>query len=207
MKVVRFPTRLIEWLDQTPFDPECSNVAMGRLERPQSRVRNGTTAPRRIAVILALFTWLIVIPFAHGVVPWAISRITSRYGWERGVPGLWNEFGLVLVAAAAALLIWILVTGIADIPDTVRLGLTPSVLLTHGPYRFSRNPMYVAELGLWLGWALYFGSLEVLVGCVVLLVIVNFVILPREERGLESAFGQLDLQYKMEVPRWLGRMK
>jgi len=67
--------------------------------------------------------------------------------------------------------------------------------------------MYVAELGLWLGWALFFGSPGVLAGCAVLVAVVNFVILPREERGLKSAFGPVYLQYKKEVPRWLGRSK
>lgn len=174
---------------------------MNPLRTPQSRVR--VTAPRWLAIILALFTWLIVIPLAHGVVPWVISRVTPRFGWDRGSPALWNEFGLILVIPAAALLIWILCTGIAAIPETVKLGLTPPMLLTHGPYRFSRNPMYAAELGLWFGWALYFGSLGVLAGFSVLLSIVNFLILPREEKALESAFGDLYLQYKREVPRWL----
>jgi len=62
--------------------------------------------------------------------------------------------------------------------------------------------MYVAELGLWLGWALFFGSPGVFIGGVVLLSSMKFVILPREERGLEAAFGQAYLQYKNTVPRW-----
>ena len=67
--------------------------------------------------------------------------------------------------------------------------------------------MYVAELGLWFGWALFFGSLVVSIGFVVLLSLVNVVILPREERGLEATFGQAYLQYKGQVPRWFGRTK
>jgi protein-S-isoprenylcysteine O-methyltransferase Ste14 len=65
--------------------------------------------------------------------------------------------------------------------------------------------MYVAESGLWLGWALFFGSLGVFVGFVVLLLVIELVILPREERGLEAAFGQAYLQYKGRVPRWFGK--
>jgi protein-S-isoprenylcysteine O-methyltransferase Ste14 len=163
--------------------------------------------PRWMAVILALFIWLIVIPIAHGVVPWAISTLAHRYGWEGKTPGFWNWFGLIPVIVAAALLIWILVLGIAQTPKTVTLGLTPSFLMMRGPYRLTRNPMYVAELGLWLGWALLFGSPGVLIGCVVLLSVVNLVILPREERGLEAAFGQAYLHYKKTVPRWLGKTK
>ena len=158
-----------------------------------------------MAVILALFTWLIVIPIAHGVLPWAISTLMPRYGWERETPGVWNRLGLVPVIFAASLLIWILILGIAHTPDKVKPGLTPSFLMMHGPYRLTRNPMYVAELGLWLGWALFFGSLGIFIGCVALLLIVNCVILPREERGLEAAFGQAYVQYRNRVPRWLGK--
>jgi protein-S-isoprenylcysteine O-methyltransferase Ste14 len=174
---------------------------------PESTSRNRITVPRWMAIILALFTWLILIPIAHGVVPWAISTLMPHYGWEGGSPGFLNRLGLIPVILAAALLIWILVLGIAQTPNTVKLGLTPSFLMMRGPYRLTRNPMYVAELGLWLGWALFFGSPGVFIGCVVLMSVMNLIILPREERGLEAAFGQAYLQYKSRVPRWLGKTK
>ena len=170
-------------------------------------IANRATVPRWKAVILGLFTMLIAIPLAHGVIPWAISTLMPRYGWERGTPGSWNWLGLIPVTGAAALLIWILISGIAQTPDRVKLGLTPSFLMMRGPYQFTRNPMYVAELGLWFGWALFFGSLGVFMGYVVLLLVVRLVILPREERGLEAAFGQIYLQYKERVPRWLRKTK
>jgi protein-S-isoprenylcysteine O-methyltransferase Ste14 len=76
-----------------------------------------------------------------------------------------------------------------------------------GPYRLTRNPMYVAELGLWLGWAILFGSLPVLIGFLVLSSVVTFVFVPHEERTLEAAFGQTYLQYKSRVPRWFRKIK
>lgn len=172
---------------------------------PELRSWNRATVPRWAAVILALFVWLVAIPLAHGVIPWAISTLMRRYGWGRGIPGFWNWLGLIPVTAAAVLLIWILISGIAQTPERVKLGLTPSFLNMRGPYQFTRNPMYVAELGLWLGWALFFGSPGVFIGYVVLLSVINLVILPREERGLEVAFGQIYLRYKKRVPRWLGK--
>ena len=158
-----------------------------------------------MAILLALFVCLIVIPLAHGVVPWAISKLTHRYGWVHGSPGFWNLLGLIPVGVATALLIWTLIIGIAHAPKAVRLGLVPSVLITDGPYRFTRNPMYVAELASWLGWALFFGSRAVFLGCIALLLVVNLVLVPREERTLEAAFGQAYLMYKKRVPRWLGQ--
>jgi protein-S-isoprenylcysteine O-methyltransferase Ste14 len=158
-----------------------------------------------MAVILGPIAWLIGIPLVHGVVPWAISTLVHRYGWAERAPGIWNWLGLIPIAIATALLIWVLVLGIAQTPERIRVGLTPSFLMIRGPYRFTRNPMYVAELGLWFGWSLFFGSAGVLIGCVVLWLVVNFIVLPREERGLEAAIGQAYLLYKNRVPRWLGK--
>jgi protein-S-isoprenylcysteine O-methyltransferase Ste14 len=139
---------------------------------------------------------------AHGVVPWAVSWLTQRHGWTGGRPGLGNLPGLVPVVAGAAGFAWILVAGSAETPQRVDLTLTPSFLLMRGPYRFTRNPMYGAELMLWLGWAIWYGSVAVLSGCVVFWAVVNFVVVPREERTLEAQFGEAYRDYKAKKPRW-----
>lgn len=166
--------------------------------------------PRSTAVILVLVAFLSLISLAHGLLPWAISTSMPRYGWAEGSPGIWNRLGLIPIAAAAMLLIWILVSAVAQLAETpgrVKLGINPSFLIVRGPYRFTRNPMYVAELGLWLGWTLFFGSLGVLIGWMVLWLALSLIVLPREERGLEAALGQIYLRYKNRVPRWLGKIK
>ncbi len=84
--------------------------------------------------------------------------------------------------------------------------LAPPFLMTTGPYAYTRNPMYVAELALWLGWATLFGSLFTLLGFVVLTVVI-ILILPWEERGLERQFGEIYRQYQARVSRWLGRTR
>ena len=172
---------------------------------PKSTAPSGIVIQRWMAILLALFVCLIVIPLAHGAVPWAISKLTHRHGWVHGSPGFWNLPGLIPVGVATALLIWTLITGIVHAPNAVRLGLVPSVLITDGPYRFMRNPTYVAELASWLGLALFFGSLAVFMGFIALLLVVNLVFVPGEERTLEAAFGQAYLMYKKRVPRWLGQ--
>jgi protein-S-isoprenylcysteine O-methyltransferase Ste14 len=64
--------------------------------------------------------------------------------------------------------------------------------------------MYLAELALWLGWALYYGSTVILTGFLLLLALFEFLVVPREERGLEARFGEAYRQYREKVPRWLG---
>jgi acetyl esterase/lipase len=90
----------------------------------------------------------------------------------------------------------------AATPDRIELRL-PSFLLTRGPYAYSRNPMYVSELTLWLGWAVFYGNVGVLIGFVMLFALV----IPGvryEERVLAARFGDAYREYSSGVPRWLG---
>jgi protein-S-isoprenylcysteine O-methyltransferase Ste14 len=161
--------------------------------------------PRWLALILSLFVWLVVVPLVHAGLPWALSLIGPRYGWEEGHPSAWNRLGLFPVIFAAVWLIWILSLHLARMPERVELGWAPPLLLTGGPYAFTRNPMYVGELALWLGWAIFFGSVAVLTGFLLLCIVVDRVVLPREERSLETRFGQVYCRYKSTVPRWFGK--
>ena len=162
---------------------------------PESKLSN-RAIPGWMALILGFFVWLVGIPLGHGVVPWAISLLAPHYGWIDGRPGIWNLLGLIPIVVGTACLIWIMVVGFAEIPESVELKLTPNHLLIRGPYTFTRNPMYVAELGLWLGWTVFYGSLPVSIGFVALCVVVSFVVLPREERALEARFGDTYREYK-----------
>ena len=55
-----------------------------------------------------------------------------------------------------------------DLPERVPIDWSPALLMTGGPYAISRHPMYVGELALWLGWAILYGSIPVLIGFAVL---------------------------------------
>jgi protein-S-isoprenylcysteine O-methyltransferase Ste14 len=146
----------------------------------------------------------VAIPLVHGVQPWIISMYMRRYGWTEDHPGIWNLLGLIPVALGAALLIWVLVIIMLETPKRLEWALlTPAFLMRRGPYAFTRNPMYAWELALWLGWAILFGSIGVLTGFVVAFAALHFLVLPREERGLEARFGQLYVQYKNTVSRWI----
>jgi protein-S-isoprenylcysteine O-methyltransferase Ste14 len=140
------------------------------------------------------------------VLPWAISLLGSWYGWADGSPAVWNLLGLVQVAVGLMGLLWLTINGYAhytQVPERVELNWEPKVLMTRGPYAYSRHPMYVTELALWLGWAVLYGSWIVLAGFVALWVVAS-ILAPREERALEARFGEAYRRYRGHVPRWLG---
>jgi protein-S-isoprenylcysteine O-methyltransferase Ste14 len=72
-----------------------------------------------------------------------------------------------------------------------------------GPYRFSRNPMYLGMILMLLGLALYVGTLSFYLSAIGYFVILNFVFIPYEENKLANAFGGEYIQYRNCVRRWL----
>ena len=142
------------------------------------------------------------VPLGHGVLPWAISRLSIRHGWETSGPGIWNLVGLIPLALGIAGFVWIMCAAYVRTPDTVELR-QPAFLLTSGPYAHSRNPMYVSELALWLGWTVFYGSIAVLIGFAILLAVLILAAL-YEERVLYARFGNAYVEYQRTVPRWLG---
>jgi protein-S-isoprenylcysteine O-methyltransferase Ste14 len=159
----------------------------------------GASVPRWMAFILLL----VGMSLAHGVAPWAMSLLTRRYGWIGGRPGIFNVLGLVVVLFGAAGLIWIVMVAFDEAPETIQITPFPSRLLMRGPYAYTRNPMYGAELGLWFGWALWYGSVAVFSGFVAFWAVVTLVVVPWEERWLEARFGESYREYKAKRPRWV----
>lgn len=83
-------------------------------------------------------------------------------------------------------------------------GDRPTTKIVHtGPYRYSRNPVYLAFSLFHLGVACWVNSLWLLVSLVPAVALMSFVVIPREERYLEMRFPSEYLPYKAAVRRWL----
>lgn len=76
-------------------------------------------------------------------------------------------------------------------------------LVTTGPFRFSRNPLYLGMMFLFIGLGLVLNTLWVAALFPVLLVVMLFGVIFREERYLLLRFGGKYLKYKVSVRRWL----
>ncbi len=78
-----------------------------------------------------------------------------------------------------------------------------SVLITDGPYRFSRNPSYVALTLLYLGVGIILNNGWIWLLVVPVLLVMDLRVVRKEERHLETKFGEDYLRYKAAVRRWL----
>ena len=83
-------------------------------------------------------------------------------------------------------------------------GNQPTTTIVHaGPYRFTRNPIYLAFSLFHLGVALCVNSLAMVITLVPAVAVMSFVVIPREERYLEAQFPSEYLSYKASVRRWV----
>ena len=82
-----------------------------------------------------------------------------------------------------------------DRPDTA--------LITTGPYRFTRNPLYIGLSLVQLSAACWLNNLWILLLLPLSIVVITQYAIAREERYLEKLFGQDYLDYKARVRRWL----
>ena len=78
-----------------------------------------------------------------------------------------------------------------------------TVLVRTGPYRCSRNPIYVAFSLFQLGIASWVNSVWLLATLIAAVALMATVVIPREERYLERRFGADYVDYKRSVRRWL----
>jgi protein-S-isoprenylcysteine O-methyltransferase Ste14 len=110
--------------------------------------------------------------------------------------------GIALVAVGLGLVFWGLYTF-----ARVRTGIIPNrpatQIVEHGPYRFSRNPMYTGMSIAYLGGALILNSGWVIALLPLVMIAIYNLVIKREERYLSSAFPAEYGEYRRKVRRWL----
>lgn len=164
---------------------------MGGHSRERPRVGRG-----------AVFAFSVISWFAiFGLVPWLIGRRGRKLGWQGSRPSVLNRLGIIPFGLGVVGLGWCLVAHYEP-GDSVAVSLVPENLIAKGPYRRSRNPMYVCEEAVLLGWTIYYGSPELLAGMSALGAAMRYAV-GREERTLEDGFGDSWREYASQVRRWI----
>lgn len=109
--------------------------------------------------------------------------------------------GFVLLAIALGLIVWtaILMSRAGTTPNPTR---PTTALLIGGPFRFTRNPMYLAWELIVVGVGLAANAPWVIVMAVPAALLTRRLVIDKEERYLESKFGTEYLNYKSRVRRW-----
>ena len=111
---------------------------MSTTTTPDRNSTRGRGIPRWVLLLLGLFGWLVGMPLAHGILPWALSWLAPRYGWTAGYPGTWNWLGLIPIAAGIAVLFLIFASGPArarELPERIQRLLAPPRIGAPGAVR------------------------------------------------------------------------
>jgi protein-S-isoprenylcysteine O-methyltransferase Ste14 len=137
------------------------------------------------------FIYLIISILLHYALPIA-QIINSPVNW----------LGFLFFAIGSLLNIW------ADQmmkkqKTTVKPFEKPSVLIQTGPFKISRNPMYLGIALLLLGAGFILGSVTSFVGVILFVAAMEMVFIPKEEKILQEQFGEEYVAYKKKVKRWV----
>ena len=144
---------------------------------------------RAILAFLALPT---VVAF---VVPWIFFSHDSRFALSA-----W-----LIVVVGAGLLLWCVREFYVAGRGTLAPWAPPTRLVTSGPYRFSRNPMYVAVFTILVGWAVGFRSTGLTIYAACIAIAFHLRVVFYEEPWQARTFGDDWHAYRERVPRWMGR--
>ena len=133
---------------------------------------------------------LIVVIFLHYLFPTPL------------IPKPFNYFGILFFAAGLFILLWSF--GLFKKKETPILpGQKPTALVIEGPYKFTRNPMYLGVTTALAGIAVYLGDLFAFLSPIAFFMFVSVRFIPREEKLMEKIFGKKYLDYKKRVRRWI----
>lgn len=149
------------------------------------------TAAARVGAWLFRNRGWLPVPFL--LIPLFVPGEQTRTGWLIG--------GLLIVAGEVLRIIGVAAAGTV----TRRRSRNVQRLVTYGVFAWMRNPLYVGNLLVWLGFVIGSGVLWFLPVAVALFVVEYSLIVRYEEGVLESIFGAEYVEYKRRTPRWLPR--
>ena len=131
----------------------------------------------------------------------ASAAIAFALGWPAGLQSRPIGAFLLLLGLAPPIMAIILFRreGTEIQPDSQ----ANKALVTRGPYRFTRNPMYLGLVLVTLGLALWIGSWPMLLAPALLFATVSFVHIPFEETKMRRQFGEAFDAYARTVRRWI----
>lgn len=114
-----------------------------------------------------------------------------------------RPLGIVPVVAGSALLLWCVGEFFFVGRGTLAPWDPPTRLVTTGPYRYSRNPMYVAVATILIGWAITFWLRDLVIYAAAVALAFQLRVVLVEEPLAAQKFPDAWPQYRVRVARWL----
>lgn len=130
-----------------------------------------------------------------------IKQIDDFLGWNHFLLQITFWVGILLVIIGLSLRMWATATFYKH--NLKVLSLSPqSRFVEVGIYKYSRNPLYIGIILIYLGFTIYTGSYIGVISVILFALFWNWVA-SNEEKELADKFGGDYLAYKKRVPRWV----
>jgi protein-S-isoprenylcysteine O-methyltransferase Ste14 len=153
------------------------------------------TATQDTAGVIAPPPLIYVIPLAAGILlNRYVPQLVLPHGWARILGPVVTCLGLIALPAALAF---------RRARTDPRPWRPTTALVITGPYKYSRNPMYVGFTCCYIGVALWVNALWPLLALPAVIALMNWGVISREEAYLERIFGEPYRAYRNQVRRWL----
>ena len=131
------------------------------------------------------------------------AAISWLLGWPK-VPGLpLPKLGVVLAFIPWALPVWAIVVFRHAGTEITPTSPTNRALVVDGPYRYTRNPMYLGLVLVTLGIAVWIGAWPMFLAPIAVFATANWVHIPFEEAKMRRQFGVSYDDYVSRVRRWV----
>jgi protein-S-isoprenylcysteine O-methyltransferase Ste14 len=164
------------------------------------RARTPRSASARIPPLMRIpVPWVFVLAYLAGVVCQTVAPLPLH---SAPILRISHIAGVLSLIGGAALAVWCLGLFRAAHTTTVPFE-TASQLVRRGPYRFSRNPMYVSLTLVYLGEAGILAQIWPLLFLPLTLAYIHRTVIPVEEARLREVFGDAYEHYCAGVRRWL----
>jgi protein-S-isoprenylcysteine O-methyltransferase Ste14 len=136
------------------------------------------------------------------IVAWLLNRRLPFEIDGAGPTVIQTMLGLIVLGAGLTLMAWGIVTFRRS--KTPLVPVQPArVVVTEGPYRFTRNPMYLGLTAAYTGLAILLNLAWPIVMLPIVLLVLSAVVIEREEQHLRTRFGPAYEAYCARVRRWL----
>ncbi len=156
---------------------------------------------RRVVVTAWGASFIVAI---FGLVPAWVAGVNDELGWPQWRTTAGQALGVLLFLGGLGLVVYCSRLFARIGKGTPVPIAPPTELVVSGLYRFTRNPIYVAQVAILSSYFCYFGELALLLYSGVWALLVQGFVVWVEEPDLRSRFGESYLEYTRQVPRWVG---
>lgn len=175
----------------TVSEPGCS----GDARQMRSNDQMSDTTDRANVIMPPPLAWAL----AFGV-GFALDWLWPAPFVPMAIPHAWA--GGIVLAVGFALAIWA-IAALRNAGTRVEPNKPTTAIVAAGPYKFTRNPIYIGIFLGQAGLAIGFDTLWMLAMLLPLYLVIRYGVIAREEAYLARKFGAVYLTYKARVRRWL----